>query len=86
MIESGFRDFEATSWIGFLASAGTPRNIIDRYNREIVKIVNSPEVRDKLREMEFEVLATTPEQFSDWIRSEIPRWGKVVKDTGAKAE
>jgi len=86
MIESGFRDFEATIWIGFLAPGGTPRNIIDRYNREIVKILNSPDVRDKLLEMEFEVLATSPEQFSDWIRSEIPRWGKVVKATGAKAE
>jgi tripartite-type tricarboxylate transporter receptor subunit TctC len=86
MIESGFRDFEATIWIGFLAPGGTPRNIIDRYNREIVKILNSPDVRDKLLEMEFEVVATTSEQFSDWIRSEIPRWGKVVKDTGAKAE
>ena len=86
MIESGFRDFEATIWMGILAPAGTPRNIIDRYNREIVKILNTPDVRDKLLDMEFEVVASSPEQFSDWIRSEIPRWGKVVKDTGAKAE
>lgn len=86
MIESGFRDFEATSWIGFLAPAGTPRNIIDRYNREIVKILNTSDVRDRLRDMEFEVVATSPEQFGAWIRAEIPRWGKVIKATGAKAE
>lgn len=86
LIESGFPDFEATSWIGFLAPAGTPRNIIDRYHKEMVKILHSPEVRDKLKDMEFEVVATTPEQFSAWIRSEIPRWGKVIKATGAKAE
>lgn len=86
MIESGFRDFEATSWIGFLAPAGTPRNIIDRYNSELVKILNSPDVRERLRDMEFEVVATSPEQFSAWIRSEIPRWGKVIKATGAKAD
>jgi tripartite-type tricarboxylate transporter receptor subunit TctC len=86
MIESGFRDFEATSWIGFLAPGGTPRNIIDRYNSELVKILHSPEVHEKLRDMEFEVVATSPEQFGTWIRSEIPRWGKVIKATGAKAD
>ncbi len=86
MIESGFPDFEASSWIGFLTTGGTPRPIIDRYHREIVKILNTPEVRDKLRDMEFEVTATTPEQFTAWIRSEIPRWGKVIQATGAKAD
>jgi tripartite-type tricarboxylate transporter receptor subunit TctC len=84
MIESGYRDFEATSWIGFLAPAGTPKNIIARYNSELVRILNTPDVRDKLLDMEFEVVASTPEQFSAWIRSEIPRWGKVIKATGAK--
>jgi tripartite-type tricarboxylate transporter receptor subunit TctC len=86
LVEAGFRDFEATSWIGFLTAAGTPRPIVERYNRELVRILNSPEVRDKLHEMEFEVVAGTPEQFSGWIRSEITRWGEVIKATGAKAE
>jgi tripartite-type tricarboxylate transporter receptor subunit TctC len=86
LIESGYPDLVATSWIGLLAAGGTPKNIIDRYNREIVKIVTSPEIRDKLQAMEFEVVATTPDQFAAWIRSEIPRWGKVIKSTGAKAE
>nr|MDP2191049.1 tripartite tricarboxylate transporter substrate binding protein [Rhodoferax sp.] len=86
MIESGFPDFEATSWIGFLAPAGTPPNIIDRYNREIVKILTTSDVRDRLRDMEFEVVATSPAQFSAWIGTEISRWGKIIKATGAKAE
>lgn len=86
MIESGFKGFEATSWIGFLAPGGTPRNIINRYNSEIVKILNTPEMRERLREMEFEVIASSPEQFGAWIRSEIPRWGAVIKATGAKPE
>jgi tripartite-type tricarboxylate transporter receptor subunit TctC len=85
MIEAGYPNFVATSWIGFLAPAGTPKNIIDRYNKEIVKILNMPDVNSKLKEMEFEVVASSPEQFSAWIRSEIPRWGKVIKDTGTKA-
>jgi tripartite-type tricarboxylate transporter receptor subunit TctC len=86
LIESGYPDLVATSWIGLLAAGGTPKNIIDRYNREIVKIVTSAEIRDKLQAMEFEVVATSPEQFASWIRFEIPRWGKVIKSTGAKAE
>jgi tripartite-type tricarboxylate transporter receptor subunit TctC len=86
LIELGYADLLATSWIGILAPAGTPKNIIDRYNREIVKIVTSQEIKEKLQAMEFEVVATSPEQFSSWIRSEIPRWGKVIKATGAKAE
>ena len=86
MIESGFPDFVATSWIGFLTAGGTPKPIIDRYYREITKILNQPDTRERLNAMEFEVLATTPEQFSAWIRSEIPRWGQVIKATGAKAD
>ena len=85
MIESGFPDFEAVAWIGVLTTGGTPRPIIDRYYREIVKILNSPEVRDKLLAVEFEMVAGSPEQFGDWIRTEIVRWGKVIKQTGAKA-
>jgi tripartite-type tricarboxylate transporter receptor subunit TctC len=84
MIESGFAEFEAVAWIGFLTTGGTPRPIIDRYHREIVKILNTPDVRDKLVAVEFEMVAGTPEQFGDWIRTEIQRWGKVIKQTGAK--
>lgn len=86
LVESGYKDFEATSWIGFLAPGGTPAPIIERYHREIVNILNSPEIRKRLIEMEFEIVASNPKQFSDWIRIEIKRWGKVIKDTGAKAE
>lgn len=86
LAESGYKDFEATSWIGFLTAANTPRPIVDRYHRELVKILRSPEITARLHDMEFEVVATTPEQFSGWIRSEIDRWGKVIKATGAKAE
>ncbi len=86
MIEQGFADFEATAWIGFLAPGATPRPIIERYHREIVRIANSPEVRGKLEALQFEVVATTPEQFSQWIRKEIPRWGEVIKATGATAD
>ncbi|MEJ7928587.1 tripartite tricarboxylate transporter substrate binding protein [Ramlibacter sp. AN1015] len=84
--ELGFKDFEATSWIGFLTTAETPKPIVERYNRELVKILQMPDIQARLRDMEFEVVASTPEQFGNWIRSEIPRWGRVIKATGAKAE
>ena len=86
LVESGYPGLVATSWIGFLAAGGTPRNIVDRYHKELAKILQSPDVRDRLTAMEFDVVASTPEQFSAWIRNEIPRWGKVIKATGAKAD
>jgi tripartite-type tricarboxylate transporter receptor subunit TctC len=86
MIEQGYPDFVAVTWIGFLAPGGTPRPIIDRYNKEIVRILHQPEIRAKLDAMQMELVAGTPEQFSQWIRTEITRWGKVIKDTGARAD
>lgn len=86
LAESGLKDFEATSWIGLLAPAGTPPAIINRYHEEMVRILNSPDIQKRLHEMEFEIVAGTPKQFSDWIGTEIVRWGKVIKATGAKAE
>jgi tripartite-type tricarboxylate transporter receptor subunit TctC len=86
LLELGYPDFVATSWIGFLAPAGTPKPIIDRLHKEITQILKSPDISERLQAMEFEVLATSPEAFGQWIRSEIPRWGKVIKSTGAKAD
>lgn len=85
-LSESYKDFEATSWIGFLAPGGTPAPIIDRYNREIIKILNQPDIRKRLLEMEFDIIASTPRQFSDWIQTEIGRWSVVVKNTGTKAE
>ena len=86
MIEQGYPDFIAETWIGFLAPGGTPRPIIDRYNKEIVRILHMPEIRVKLEQMQMDLVAGSPEQFGQWIRSEIPRWGKVIRETGARAD
>ncbi len=85
MIESGYADFEAISWIGFLVPAGTPRAIVARYNADLVRILDKPEIRDKLVAIDFEVVGGTPEEFAALIRSEIARWGAVIKRTGARA-
>lgn len=85
VIESGYRDFEAVAWIGFLAPGGTPQPIIDRYHRELVGILNIPEVRRHLTDIQFEIVASTPQEFAEYIRWETPRWAKVIRETGAKA-
>ncbi|HET8748566.1 MAG TPA: tripartite tricarboxylate transporter substrate binding protein [Ramlibacter sp.] len=86
LIELGYKDMDATGWVGFLAPAGTPKPVIDRLHTEIVKILKTPEMTARLQEMEFEVIASTPQQFAAWIRSETDRWGAVVKATGAKVD
>ena len=86
MIEQGYPGFVAVSWIGFVAPGGTPKAIVDRYHREITRIIATPEIKTKLEAMEFDIVSSTPQFFSDWIQSGIPRWGKVIRETGTKAE
>ena len=86
LVESGYADLVAVSWIGFLTTGGTPKPIVERYHKEITKILAQPEMRERLQAMEFEIVASTPDYFSAWIKSEIPRWGKVIKETGARAD
>jgi len=85
VIESGFPDFEAVAWIGFFAPGGTPKPIIDSYHKELVRILNLPDVRQRLTDIQFDIVASTPEQFAEYIRWETPRWAKVIRETGAKA-
>jgi len=86
LAELGFQNFEATSWIGFLTAAGTPQHIIDAYNTAIVDILKMPDIREKLQAMEFEIVASSPQEFAAWIATEIQRWGAVIKATGTKLE
>ena len=86
LIESGFKDFEAIAWIGFLAPGGTPRPIINRYHDELVRILHLPEVQKRLTDVQFEIVGGTPEQFAEYIRWETPRWAAVIRKTGARAD
>jgi tripartite-type tricarboxylate transporter receptor subunit TctC len=86
MIEEGYPGFVALSWIGLLAPGNTPQPIMDRYSKELVRILNTPLVKSRLEEMEFKVIASSPKEFADWIDAEIPRWGKVITQTGIKPE
>jgi tripartite-type tricarboxylate transporter receptor subunit TctC len=84
--EQGYPGFNAVSWIGLLAPGGTPRPVVDRLHREITRILAMPDVKGRLEAMEFDVIASTPGQFSEWIQAEIPRWGKVIRDTGTRVD
>ena len=78
--------FEMLSWFGLLAPAGTPPAIVNRLNVETAKVLANPEVRSLLATQGFEVMAGTPEQFGDYIKTEIAKITKLAKTTGIKAE
>ena len=84
--EAGVPGYEQTAWFGVLAPAGTPRDIITRYNTEIVKVLNSAEVKERFGKQGVEVRTSTPEQFSTFLNSEVARWGKVIRDAGIKSD
>jgi tripartite-type tricarboxylate transporter receptor subunit TctC len=84
--ESGYPGFEAVGWIGIAAPAKTPAPVLDKLNTEIVRIINTPEMKERLATLAFTPVGDSREQFSGFIRSEIAKWGKAVKESGAKAE
>jgi len=84
--EAGVPGYDVTVWFGVLTVAGTPRDVVQRLNAEIVKIIGSPEVRERFGKSGVEVVAGTPEQFSAFLRSEVARWAKVVQDANIKAD
>ncbi|WP_028602034.1 Bug family tripartite tricarboxylate transporter substrate binding protein [Ottowia thiooxydans] len=86
LAESGYKNSEAVTWFGILAPAGTPAPIVAQLNKAINQVLQQPDVAEKLRSEGGEVLGGTPEQFSTLLRTEIPRWAKIVKDSGASLD
>jgi tripartite-type tricarboxylate transporter receptor subunit TctC len=78
--------FETGSWQGVIAPAGTPREIVAKLNAEIGRIVTTPEMRDKLGAQGADVRTNTPDEFSSFIRNEMTKWAKVVKDANVKVD
>jgi tripartite-type tricarboxylate transporter receptor subunit TctC len=84
--EAGVPRYEASNWWGIVAPAGTPPAIVKQLNGEIGGILNSPDVRKWFASEGAEPVSRTPEEFGQWIRTEMDKWGKVVKQAGIKAE
>lgn len=84
--ESGLPGFETGSWQGMLAPGGTPREIVLKLNAEIRRILGTPAIKAQLADQGTEIRADTPESLGQFIRTEIPRWAKVVKQSGIKVE
>ena len=84
--ESGMPEFEVDTWYGVLAPAGVPREIVARLNGDLVRIMRAPEMRERLAPMGIQPLASTPEEFGEFLKNEVARWGKVVREAGAQVE
>jgi len=84
--ESGYKGFETVTWFGLLAPAGTPREVIGRLNAEFNKALKTPELSKRLADEGADAAGGTAEQFAALIRDEILRWGKVVRESGAKVD
>ncbi|WP_337877946.1 tripartite tricarboxylate transporter substrate binding protein [Caldimonas sp.] len=84
--EAGFKGFEAVTWFGLLAPAGTPKEIITRLNAEFNKALQVPELKKRLSDEGADPVGGTPEQFAALIKDEIPRWGRIIVESGAKVD
>ncbi len=84
--ELGIKGFEATTWHGLVAPAGTSKDIIATLHRAVIAALNDPDVRQELAAFGVDISGDTPEEFSAYIQAEIPKWAEVIKASGAKAQ
>jgi len=84
--ESGLPGYEAVAWYGAFAPAGTPREIVRELNADMVRIVNAPDVRELFLRQGAESYATSPEEFAKVVERDVAKWGRVVRESGAKAD
>jgi tripartite-type tricarboxylate transporter receptor subunit TctC len=85
LAESGLPGFQVDAWLGMLAPGKTPPGVIAKLQAEIAKILHAPDVKSRLAVLGFEPVGNTPAQFAAFIRSEMEKWSKLIKETGIKA-
>jgi tripartite-type tricarboxylate transporter receptor subunit TctC len=86
MMEAGLRDYNVVAWYGAHVPAKTPRAIVDTLNREIVRALGMPDVREKILSQGMDPAPNTPDQFQSFVKAEVARWNKVIQDAGLKAD
>lgn len=84
--EAGLKGYEVSNWLGVLAPAGTPPEVVARLNESIVGAMADPGLKKQLTALGIEATASTPKELGDLIRSEIPKWDRIVKSSGARVE
>jgi tripartite-type tricarboxylate transporter receptor subunit TctC len=84
--ESGFPGFEAAAWNGIVAPAGTPYDTVTRLNVAIVELLKHPELRQRLATQGAEPIGDTPDEFRAYLRTEVEKWGRVVRRSGMRIE
>jgi tripartite-type tricarboxylate transporter receptor subunit TctC len=84
--ESGVPGFESVTWQGFCAPAGTPKTIVATLNRAVAAAVKSPDAAERLAALGAQGVGNSPEEFLAFVKAEIPRWAKSIRDSGAKVE
>jgi tripartite-type tricarboxylate transporter receptor subunit TctC len=84
--EQGFSGFDDLTWIGFFAPAGMPQDLVNHLNAEISRALSTPDVRDKLAQLGLEWKTNTSGEFAAFLRGEVQKWSKAVRDSGARAD
>lgn len=86
MSEAGFPGFNVVAWFGMFAPAGTPAPIVNRINRELVAVLNRPDLRERGAELGIEIFGSTPRELDEYVKSQIALWAQLTADAGLKAE
>jgi tripartite-type tricarboxylate transporter receptor subunit TctC len=86
MSEAGFPGFNVVAWFGMFAPAGTPMPIVNRINRELVAVLNRPDLREKGADLGIEIFGSSPRELDDYVKSQIALWGQLTADAGLKPE
>lgn len=86
MMESGLAGFNLTNWYGLFAPGGTPKEIVDKLNAELRKILAIPEIKERLAKMGSAPVHGSPEEFASFIKAEVPRWAEIVKKSNARVD
>jgi len=84
--ESGLKGFEVLNWNGIVAPAGTPADVVAKLSSEVGRIMRLPDVKERIATQGGEPAANTPDEFGAFLRSEILKWAKVAKDSGARVD